>query len=174
FVRSDTRDTSSTSSAFVMLPVFMWTFRSQLPASRLRLPAWRESRGRLRSLVSPATPTSRLQLVWLEAGSRSWQLSLLVLEVIAERHFGAPGGLRVRFPIGAELVALQRADAEADLPLARDQLDDLHLVAVAHLQLQLLVLPGVLRVVELGHVDQPLDAFRQLDEGAEVGQPDHL
>src|SRR6476659_5819173 len=111
------------------------------------------------SAAAPNLPPPGLS--WTrEAGSR--QLLLLVLEVIAERHFGAPGGLRVRLPIGSELVALQRANAEADLPFAGDQLDDLHLVAVAHLELQLLVLAGVLRVVELGHVDEPFDAFGQL------------
>jgi hypothetical protein len=32
----------------------------------------------------------------------------------------------------------------------------------------------MLRVVELGHVDQALDPFGQLHEGAEVGETHHL
>src|SRR3954468_5215523 len=135
FVRSETRDTSSTSSAFVMLPVFI-----------------------TRSLWSLAV---------------SGQL-LLVLEVIAQRHFRPSGRLGIRFPVGAELLVLQRADAQADLPLGRDQLDDLHLVALTHLQIQLAVLALLRRVVELRDVDQSFDAFRELDERAEVRHPHDL
>ena len=40
-----------------------------------------------------------------------------MLEVIAQRHFRPSGHLGVRFPVRTELVALQRADAQADLPL---------------------------------------------------------
>ena len=43
----------------------------------------------------------------------------LRLEVIAERRFAGAGLLGVLFPVGAELVRLQRADAEADLPFRR-------------------------------------------------------
>src|SRR3954451_25060267 len=93
FVRSETRETSSTSSAFVMLPVFM---------------------------------DGTLGL-------------LLVFEVIPQRHFGPSGCFRVGFPVRAELLVLQRADAQADLPFARNQLDDLHLVRLAHLEIQLAV-----------------------------------
>src|SRR4051812_43291304 len=135
FVRSETRDTSSTSSAFVMLPVFI-----------------------TRSLWSLAV---------------SGQL-LLVLEVIAQRHFRPSGRLGIGFPVGAELFVLERADAQADLPLGRDQLDDLHLVALAHLEIELAVLALLRRVVELRHVDQTFDPFRQLDERAEVRHPDDL
>src|SRR3989440_2550157 len=120
FVRSDTRDTSSTSSALVMLPPGVFKGRSSLPIS----------------------------------------------EMISER--GGPGALalRVRFPIWAIVVRLQRADAEADLPLLRAQLDDLHLVAVAHLQIDLL---AAVRVVELRYVNEAFDALVELDERAEVG-----
>src|SRR3954467_8819206 len=135
FVRSETRDTSSTSSAFVMLPVFI-----------------------TRSLWSLAV---------------SGQL-LLVLEVIAQRHFRPSGRLGIGFPVGAELLVLQRADAQADLPLGRDQLDDLHLVALTHLQIQLAVLALLRRFVEFRDVDQAFDAFRELDERAEVRHPHDL
>src|ERR1043165_9671986 len=80
FVRSDTRETSSTSSAFVMLPLFI-----------------------------------------VDMGA----LLLLVLEVIAQRHFRTSGRLGVGLPFRAELIVLQRTDAQADLPLGRDQLEDL-------------------------------------------------
>src|SRR4051812_28420216 len=94
-VRSETRDTSSTSSAFVMLPapVFMWL--------------------------------------------------LAVPEMIPERR--AAGALpfgRV-VPIGLVIVRLKRPDAQADLALLRAQLDDLHLVVFAHLEIDLL---GAVRV----------------------------
>src|SRR4051794_10267379 len=75
FVRSETRETSSTSSAFVMLPVFRVV------------------------IVSPSRDPTSL---------------LLVLEVIAQRHFRASGRLGVGLPVGAELLVLQGADAQAD------------------------------------------------------------
>ena len=46
-----------------------------------------------------------------------------------------------------------------------------HLVVGADLEGDLL---AAVRVVELGDVDQPLDAFVELDEGAEVGHPGDL
>src|SRR3954466_9747246 len=66
FVKSETRETSSTSSAFVMLPLFS-----------------------------------------VDMGA----LLLLVLEVIAQRHFRTSGRLGVGLPVRAELLVLQRADA---------------------------------------------------------------
>src|SRR5689334_11790804 len=91
FVRSETRETSSTSSALVMLPVFSVVIVS---------PEWR-------------------------GGSRTALPSLLlVLEVIAQGHFRTAGRLGVGLPVGAELLVLQRPDAQADLPLGGDQLDD--------------------------------------------------
>src|SRR3954466_8972030 len=66
FVRSETLETSSTSSAFVMLPLFS-----------------------------------------VDMGA----LLLLVLEVIAQRHFRTSGRLGVGLPVRAELLVLQRADA---------------------------------------------------------------
>ena len=53
----------------------------------------------------------------------------------------------------------------------RTELDDLHLVGVAHLQVDLL---AAVRIVELGDVNQSLDPFVELDEGAEVRHPRHL
>ena len=63
---------------------------------------------------------------------------------------------------------------QADLPLRRRELDDLHRIGLADRQLDLLVLAGVLRVVELRHVNQPFDAFVELDERAEVGHAHDL
>src|SRR4029079_12508271 len=128
FVRSETRETSSTSSAFVMLPVFMVA-----PA------------GRSRQL--PAAVTSCRYPGQLATGD--WALSLLVLEMILESDLRPPRGFRVRLPVGAELVVLQRADAEHDLQTRRNHLDDLHLVGLAHLQIQLAVLVLLRRLVEL-------------------------
>src|SRR5437773_10135846 len=84
FVRSETRDTSSTSSAFVMLPAPVFT--------------------------------------------RLLPVALLVPEVIAERRAAGALGLRIGLEVRAVVVGLERADAQADLPLLRAQLDDLHLV----------------------------------------------
>src|SRR5437773_10273925 len=96
-VRSDTRGTSSTSSAFVMLPLVMVPLPSCLP----------------------------------------------VPEVIAESRRAVAGGLLIRLPVGAELVRFQRANREADLPLRRRELDDLHRIALADIQRDLLVLARV-------------------------------
>src|SRR5262245_60321677 len=97
-----------------------------------------------------------------------------MLEVIAQRHFRPPGRLGVGLPVRAELVVLQRADAQADLPFAGDQLDDLHLVGLADLQIELAVLALLRRLVELRDVDQPFDPLRELHERAEVRHPDDL
>src|SRR5688572_10474848 len=86
-VRSETRDTSSTSSALVMLPPVMGT---------------------------PLLP---------------------VLEVIPERRGAVARALLVRLPVGAELVALQGADRQTDLPFRRRELDQLHRIALANDQL---------------------------------------
>src|SRR6476619_4704936 len=156
-VRSETRDTSSTSSAFVMLPVVFIGVLSLTASGSQR------SASSLAAFIAGS---------WkLGAGSRSL---LLMLEVIPERHFRPSGRLGVRLPVRPELVVLQRPDAQPDLPLRRNQLDDLHLVALAHLELQLLVLARMLRVVELRHVDQPLDALGQLHERPEVGEAHDL
>src|SRR5688572_5585293 len=140
-VRSDTRETSSTSSAFVMLPpVMMLLVGLRAQGSGLR-------RG----------------------------LRLPVAEVIAQRGRAGAFAFLVRFPVSPELVALQRPDAQADLPLLRAQLDDLHLVVVANLQIDLLAAArDRVRVVELRHVNQTLDPFVELDEGAEVGHAGDL
>src|SRR5947208_13036770 len=123
-VRSDTRETSSTSSAFVMLPLVI--------------------------VLGPLP------------------YALPVPEVIPERGRSVAGGLLVRLPVGAELVRFQRANRQADLPLRRREFDDLHRIALADVQRDLLVLARVMRIVELRDVDQPLDALVELDERAEV------
>src|SRR5712691_2524841 len=119
FVRSDTRDTSSTSSALVMLPPGIFKL-----------------------------------------------LSLSVPEVIAQRRRPGAFALRVRLKVRTIVVRLERADAQADLPLLRAQLDDLHLVVAAHFEVDLL---AAVRVVELRYVNEPFDALVELDERAEVG-----
>src|SRR5829696_8490058 len=92
----------------------------------------------------------------------------LIAEMIAQCRRRAARLAGVGFPVGAVFVALQRADAEADLALRRAQLDDLHLVGLVHLEVDLL---AAVRVVELRDVNQPLDAVGELDEGAEVRHP---
>src|SRR5688500_9751943 len=187
-VRSETRETSSTSSAFVMLPLVIGSFachvlRATCYVRRAVLRAtWRRAvrRGDVRCDVamcgtSHMAGTSHTALRTAHRTSHVARRTLLLpLEVIAERHFGAAGHLRVGFPVRAELLVLERADAETDLPLGRDQLDDLHLVAFANHEIQLPFLARLLRVVELGDVDQSLDAFDQLHERAEVGQTNDL
>src|SRR5258706_5881801 len=118
FVRSDTRDTSSTSSALVMLPPGVFNV-----------------------------------------------CSLPVPKVVAEGRRTRPFAFRVRLPVRAVVVRLQRADAQADLPLLRTQLDDLHLVVVANLQIDLL---AAVRIIELRDMNQPFDSLIELDERAEV------
>src|SRR5256885_98906 len=112
FVRSDTLDTSSTSSALVMLPLVM--VRSSDPFA-------------------------------LSAISK----------VIPERRRAGPFAFLIRFPIGAEFVRLERANRQTDLPLRRCELDDLHRIALAHGELDLAFLARVVRIVELGHVNEP-------------------
>src|SRR5688572_24277886 len=153
FVRSETRDTSSTSSALVMLPPGVFTVAPHGPRSA------RAACHRRRRRASGAAA------VELE------RRSLPVLEVVAEGGVAGALVLAVLLPVGAVLVGLERADAQPDLPLLRAQLDDLHLVAVAHLEVDLLAPVGV---VELRHVDEPFDALVELDERAEVGHARHL
>src|ERR1051326_773715 len=117
FVRSETRETSSTSSAFVMLPLVIF------PPGALAIP-----------------------------------------EVIAECRGAVAGRLLILLPVRAELVRLQRADRQADLPLGRRELDDLHRIGLADVQLHFFLL----RIVELADVDQAFDPFVELDERAEV------
>src|SRR3954469_18947920 len=95
-------------------------------------------------------------------------------EMIPERRRAVARALLVGFPVGAEFVALERANREADLPLRRRELDDLHRVGLAHRQRDLLVLAGMVRVVELRDVNQSLDALVELDECAKVRHPDDL
>src|SRR3982751_498772 len=159
FVRSETLETSSTSSAFVMLPPVFIEAPSVAAIRQFPVPGFQ--------LPVPSDACWKL-------ATGGWVLSLLVLEVIAQRHFGASSRFRVRLPVRAELVVLQCADAQPDLPLRGNQLDDLHLVALANLKIQLLVLPLVMRIIELRHVDQPFDPLGQFDERAEVGHADHL
>src|SRR5690606_27720850 len=146
-VRSDTLETSSTSSALVMREDSDGVRRPPRPGRDI------PDRPRQPRRLGTAAPL------------------LEVLEVIAERHFRTPRRLGVGFPVGTELRMLECADAETDLPLLGDEADDLHLVVLAGLQLQLL---GALRRVELRNVNEAFDAVGQLDERAEVGQPHHL
>src|SRR5204863_345604 len=85
-----------------------------------------------------------------------------------ERRRAVARALLVRLPVGAELVVLERANRQPDLPLRRRELDDLHRVALAHDELDLAVLARLLRLVELRHVNESLDALVELDERAEV------
>src|SRR5947207_14953606 len=119
-VRSDTRDTSSTSSALVMLPPGVFNDGS--------LPRFQVSGSGLVQ-VSGLVPGPRLT-----PESRYLPIS----KVIAEGRRPRPFVVGVRLPVRAVVVRLQRADAESDLPFLWAQLDDLHLVVVAHLQVDLL------------------------------------
>jgi hypothetical protein len=71
---------------------------------------------------------------------------LSIPEVVPERRRAGSFAVLILLPIGAEFVALERADAQADFALGWDELDDLHLVALTHLQLDFL---AAVRVVEL-------------------------
>src|SRR5439155_3171551 len=125
-IRSDTRATSSTTSAFVMLPLVMF----------------------------PSSPVSKM---------------------LAERRRAVAGALLIRLPVGAEFIRLERANRQPDLPFGRRELDDLHRVRLADGEIDLLGrLALLLRFVELRHVDEPFDAFVELDERAEVRHADHL
>src|SRR4051794_40442781 len=149
-VRSDTRETSSTSSAFVMLPLVMpdpygdWGAGIGVPIPAMPVHQSRPSPG--------PNPQSRSS----------------ISEVIPQRRRAVAGRLLILLPVGAELVVLQRADRQADLPLRRRKLDDLHRVGLAHRQRDLLVLARMVRIVELRHVNETLDPLVELDEGAEV------
>src|SRR6266581_3226553 len=92
--------------------------------------------------------------------------TLPISEMVSKGDRARALAFRVRLPVRAVIVRLERANAQTDLPLLRTQLDDLHLVVVAHLQIDLL---AAVRVIELRHMNQPLDALIELDEGAEVG-----
>src|SRR5688500_10753703 len=148
FVRSETRETSSTSSALVMLPA---PFPLPLPI------------------------VTACSLRGLGCQAQGLRAVSPIPEVVPQRRRAGTLVLLVRLPVTAELVVLHRANAQADFPLLRAQLDDLHLIGVADLQIDLLA--AALRntlIVELGHVDQPFDPLVELDEGAEVGHPGHL
>src|SRR5436190_9611269 len=124
FVRSETRETSSTSSALVILP-FVIVFSME---------------------------------------------RLTILEMVAERRAAVAGRFLVMLPVRPELVRLQRADRQPDLPLARRELDDLHRVGLADRQLDLFFCGAAARMslIELADVDQPFDPLVELDERAEV------
>src|SRR5574338_1526363 len=89
----------------------------------------------------------------------AYRLSVIA-EVSSQRRRAVAGRLLVALPVRPELLRLQRANREADLPLLRSELDDLHRVGFTHLQLDLLlVLRGVPRIVELRHVNEPFDSL---------------
>src|SRR4051794_33762137 len=124
--------------------------------------------------LGPAADNTRVFPAWCqatcpepkpEAGSLS-----VVPEVISQRRRAVAGRLLVVLPVRAELVGLQRTNRKTDLPLFRRELDDLHLVAFADLQFDLLVvLAHVPRIIEFRHMDEPFDALVEFDERAEVG-----
>src|SRR5688572_6645156 len=102
FVRSETRDTSSTSSALVMLPPGVFTVAPH------RLARLRHLKVRLRLASAVSSPRA----------SRG----LAHLEVITERGTAGAFALPVFLVVGAILVGLERTNAQADLPLLRAQL----------------------------------------------------
>src|SRR4051812_47660086 len=155
FVRSDTRETSSTSSALVMLP-----FVIAESLSVMGVGDW--------GLARPTNHTLPITQSLIPSPQSP------VPEVIAERRRAVARALLVGFPVGAEFVALERANRETDLPLRRRELDDLHRVGLAHRQRDLLVLARMVGVVELRNVNQSLDALVELDERAKVRHPDDL
>src|SRR5687767_12281947 len=104
-VRSETRDTSSTSSAFVMLPPAVVV---TLCSSRPRASGPRPQNDSM-SEAGPRDPGP---------GSRG----LPVPEMIPQRGRAGALAVLICLPIGAELIALERTDAEADLPFLRAQL----------------------------------------------------
>src|SRR5581483_10953539 len=152
FVKSDTRDTSSTSSALVMLPPVM-VAPSQLARLRPRAARGRRLARVLRRASTAPSP---------------------VLEVVPQRRAAGACVLLISLPVGAELVGLERANRQPDLPLGRGELDDPHRIGLADLELDLLLAASRVRIVELRHVDQALDALVELDERPEVGQPHDL
>src|SRR5688572_5809056 len=158
FVRSETRETSSTSSAFVMLP-------APLPMVTALL---------LRRPQGPGVRAQRLRPSPALSPEPRFLGPLSVPKVIAERRRAGAFALLIRVPVGAELLALERADAQPDLPFLGAQLDDLHLVVLAHPEIDLLAAARRLGVVELRDVNQPLDPLVELDEGAEVRHPRDL
>ena len=91
--------------------------------------------------------------------------------MIAQRRAALALRLRERLVVGSVVGVGQCTNTEADFPLRRAELDDLHLVALLDFQIDLL---AALRIVELTHVNQAFDAFVELDERAEVGHADHL
>src|SRR5262245_57499940 len=107
-VRSETRETSSTSSAFVMVP------SSEIENSR-----------------SSRTRESLLEL----SSSRFSNFLPLIPNMFAQRCLAGAGRFLVRLPVRTEFVGLERANTQADLPLGGAQLDDLHLVRFADLQI---------------------------------------
>src|SRR5207237_1251634 len=97
---------------------------------------------------------------------------LPIPEVIPQRGAAVARALLIFLPVGAELVRLERANRQADLPLRRRELDDFHRMRLADIQDDLfLVLPCRRALVEFRYVNQPFDAFIQLDERAEVRHP---
>src|SRR5262249_51996938 len=103
--------------------------------------------------------------------------ALPVPEMVSQRRRAVARVLLIRLPVGAEFIGLERANRQPDLPLRRGQLDDLHRIRLTDRQLDLVaagMLAGLMRIVELGHVDETFDAFIELDEGAEVRHAHHF
>src|SRR5688500_18891279 len=87
-VRSDTRETSSTSSAFVMLPLVIG-----LSTCYVRRP----------HVPRANVGTCYVLRAHVERAHVARSTLLLVLEVIAQRHFRSSRRLRVGFPVRPEL-----------------------------------------------------------------------
>src|ERR1700730_13916671 len=88
--------------------------------------------------------------------------------MISERRPTIAGRFLIVLPVTPELIRLHRADREPDLAFLRRKLDDLHWICFTNLQIDLFLARLVPRLVELGHMNEPLDAFIELDERPEV------
>src|SRR5207249_3451918 len=126
-VRSETRDTSSTSSAFVMLPPVVMVILVGIGIGD-------QGFGWVRVVPIPIPPNP-------------CSLFSAIPEVISQRCGAVACAFLILLPVGAELVRLERSDLEADLPLLGRQLDDLHRVGFTDLEIDFLLgrlsFPGV-------------------------------
>src|SRR5262245_25483544 len=163
-VSSDTLETVSTSSAFVIGPSSGLAARPQArpqPPSQVKFARARPGPERARTAGEML-----LRLLRLARARRAQRLA-------HGRGRGGRGGRRtVAVEVALDLVLADGLDGQADLLLALVDLDDLHGVALAGLEVLLRPVDALL--VQLGDVHQALDALRQLDEGAEVRQADDL
>src|SRR5689334_6918947 len=96
-VRSDTRETSSTSSAFVMLPPFICCTPEAISRQ-------------LTAFSLPSALGCQPSGFWPRADNCELTAVLPVPKVIPQRRRAVAGALLIRLPVGAELVRLQRPD----------------------------------------------------------------